>query len=82
MDTPTALLANSAPFLEGNPTVGGDPKFINTTTGVTKQEYKLFAKKSFTNNLTRIQDNGGNAGMQSSQTLKIEWTLDLRSQPW
>lgn len=80
MDTPIALLANEAPFLEGNPTTT-NPKFINTTTGVTKQEYKLFAKKTFTNNLARIQDSVGSpfAGFKAHQTLKIEWTLDLRS---
>lgn len=81
MDTPTALLANEAPFLEGNPTPGGDSKFIDNITGVTKQEYKLFAKKTFTNDLTFIQDGpGGTAGFQSYVGLKIQWTLDLRSQ--
>ena len=80
MDTLTALKSNAAPFLEGNPVIGGDPKFINTATGLTKQKFKLFAKKSFSNNLTQIRDVGSNAGMQNSQNLKIEWTLDLRSQ--
>ena len=82
MDTPTALLANEAPFLEGNPTLGGDSKFINTTTGVTKQEYKLFAKKTFTNDLTRIQDKTGpaEAGFTNYVGLRLQWTLDLRSQ--
>ena len=80
MDTLTALKSNAAPFLEGNPVIGGDPQFINTTTGLTKQKFKLFAKKSFSNNLTQIRDVGSAAGMQNSQNLKIEWTLDLRSQ--
>ena len=82
MDTPTALLANEAPFLEGNPTLGGDSKFINTTTGVTKQEYKLFAKKTFTNDLTRIQDETAPAspGFTNYVGLRLQWTLDLRSQ--
>jgi hypothetical protein len=81
MNTPKALLKNEAPLLEGNPVLGGNPKFINTTTGVTKQEYKLFAKKSFTNNLTSIQDNGTTAaGFQNYTNLVIHWTLDLRSQ--
>lgn len=80
MDTPKALLSNEAPFLEGDPVAGGDTKFINTTTGVTKQEYKLFAKKTFTNDLTYIKDVGDSPGFNSYVGLKIQWTLDLRSQ--
>lgn len=78
MDTPRALLSNEPPFLEGNYTFT-DPKFINTTTGVTKQEFKLFAKKTFTNNLTQNRDNSSAAGFQNAQSLKILWTLDFRS---
>lgn len=78
MDTPKALLSNEAPFLEGNYTFG-NARFINTTTGVTKQEFKLFAKKTFTNCLTLNRDNGSAAGFQNAQNLKIEWTLDFRS---
>ena len=79
MDTPTALRANEAPFLEGTPVPGGDPQFINTVTGVTKQEFKLFAKKTFTNNLLTINDYNGNAGMQNAQALRLQWTIDFRS---
>ena len=80
MDTPTALLSNEAPFLEGNPTLGTISKFINTTTGVTKQEFKLFAKKTFTENMSRIRDDGAIAGFIHYETLLLRWTLDLRSQ--
>ena len=73
MDSPKALKNNAAPLMVGN-------TFINTTTGVTPQEYKLFAKKSFTNNLCSNQDDGGSAGFNNHQNLKIQWTLDLRSQ--
>ena len=79
MDTPRALLSNEAPFLEGDPDAGGDTKFINTMTGVTKQEYKLFAKKTFTNDLTHIKDVAGVPGFSSYVGLKLQWTLDLRS---
>lgn len=81
MDTPTALLANEAPFLEGTPTAGGDPKFINSS-GITKQEFKLFAKKTFTNDLTFLQDKSlpYMPGFTSYVGLKLQWTLDLRSQ--
>ena len=75
MDTPKALKSNAAPLMEGS-------YFIDVTTGITPQEYKLFAKKTFTNNLARIQDSGGAAGFTHHQMLKIQWTLDLRSQPW
>ena len=78
MDTPKALLSNEAPFLEGDYAFTS-PNFINTTTGVTKQEFKLFAKKTFTNNLTQNRDNGAAAGFQNPQNLKILWTLDFRS---
>lgn len=85
MDTPTALLANEAPFLEGDPTPGLDSKFINESDGVTKQEYKLFAKKTFTNDLTAIKDDSatpgiGGAGFTNYNQLLLTWTLDLRSQ--
>jgi len=73
MDSPEALKNNAAPLMVGN-------TFINTTTGITPQEYKLFAKKSFTNNLCSNQDDGGSAGFNNHQNLKIQWTLDLRSQ--
>jgi hypothetical protein len=77
MNTPKALLSNEPPFLQGNPSFS-DPKFIKGT-GVTTQEFKLFAKKTFTNNLTRNQDNGSNAGLNNAVNLKIHWTLDFRS---
>ena len=78
MDTPKALLSNEVPFLTGNPSFS-NPKFINTGTGTTSQEFKLFAKKTFTDNLTRNQDNGSNAGLNNAVNLKIHWTLDFRS---
>ena len=64
MDTPKALLENEAPFLEGDPDPGVDPSFIDAD-GITKQEYRLFAKKTFTDDLTRIEDVGSAAGYQS-----------------
>ena len=79
MNTPKALLSNEPPFLTGTPSFS-DPKFIATDSGVTSQEFKLFAKKTFTNNLTRNQDNGTNiAGLNNAVDLKIHWTLDFRS---
>ena len=77
LDCPKALLNNEPPFFEAADAGGG---YINQSTGVTKQEFKLFSKKTFTNNLCTIYDSGGNAGFRNHQTLKIQWTLDLRSQ--
>ena len=72
MDPIRASLANSAPFLEDN----GD--FIDSN-GVTKQEFKLFAKKTFTENLCKNIDNGTAAGFLNHKTMKVVWTLDLRA---
>ena len=77
IDCTTSLLNNTPPFFEAADSGG---RFINISTGVTKQEYKLFSKKTFTDNLCTIQDSGGNAGFRNHQVLKIQWTLDLRSQ--
>jgi hypothetical protein len=77
IDCPKALQNNQPPFFESS---DSGNVFINPTTGVTKQEFKLFAKKSFTDNLCTIYDSGSNAGFKNHQTLKIQWTLDLRSQ--
>ena len=81
MDCKKALEKNEAPFLEGDPAADGTaPKFINTTTGVTKQEFKLFAKKTFTENLCANKDDGTNAGFTNPKDLFLQWTLDFRSQ--
>jgi len=80
MDCKKALESNEPPFLEGDPNYPTDPKFMNTTTGITRQEFRLFAKKTFTENLCAITDDGANAGMQNPQNLKIIWTIDFRSQ--
>ena len=79
MDCKKALKNNSPPFLEGEP-VELDPKFINTSTGISQQEFKLFAKKTFTENLCAIKDDGITAGNVDPQALKILWTIDFRSQ--
>ena len=70
---------NQPPFLEGNP-IASDPKFIDTGSGSTKQEFKLFAKKTFTENLCAIKDNGTDAGFTNPTDLYLQWTLDFRSQ--
>lgn len=84
MDCKKALENNEAPFLEGNPTIG-NPKFRDDTTGVTKQEFRLFAKKTFTENLCANMDNPGGAinqqaGFNNPKELLLRWTLDFRSQ--
>ena len=63
-------LANS------NPPWGWD---LDPTTGDNDREYRLFAKKTFTNNLCRIRDNGATAGLSAYTALLIRWTVDLRS---
>jgi hypothetical protein len=80
MDCKKALEANEAPFIYGDPSDPTDPKFVDMTTGVTKQEFKLFAKKTFTENLCAIKDNGVAAGFTNQRDLYIQWTLDFRSQ--
>ena len=80
MDTPRALAATTGLGTSGAPLMVGN-NFMNTTTGVTPQEYKLFAKKSFTNNLAANQDSTGPvlAGFKNTKLLHIQWTLDFRS---
>jgi hypothetical protein len=72
LDTTTGLGTSGAPLMVGN-------NFIDQTTGITPQEYKLFAKKSFTNNLATIQDDGNTAGFTNHLALKISWTMDFRT---
>jgi len=81
IDCKESLKYNEAPFLES-----GNPGFIDTTTGITKQQFKLFAKKVFTENLCRNQDattgatSSENAGFVNPKSLLISWTIDFRSQ--
>lgn len=83
MDTPRALNVSTGLGASGAPLMVGNT-FIDTTTGITPQEYKLFAKKSFTNNLAANQDSAvgsssSNSGFKNTQVLLIEWTLDFRA---
>jgi len=80
MDCKKALENNEAPFLEDGAVIATEPQFINTTTGVTKQEFKLFAKKTFTENLTARDDNGATDAFSNYGDLLLRWTLDFRSQ--
>jgi hypothetical protein len=67
-----------------------DGSYFNKTTGVTSREFRLFAKKTFTENLCQVKDGTGglaghvwSAGIQvtgSQVSLKILWTIDFRSQ--
>jgi len=43
------------------------------------REYRLFAKRTFTENMARITDVGAVAGIDSYESLRISWTLDFRS---
>jgi hypothetical protein len=47
--------------------------------GANDREYRLFAKKTFTDNLSRIADVGNSPGIDSYASLLIKWTIDLRS---
>ena len=47
--------------------------------GANNREYRLFAKKTFTENLVRNKDNGSSPGIQQTNNLIIKWTLDFRS---
>ncbi len=42
-------------------------------------QYRLFAKKTFTDNLVKVNDNGSSSGMSSSTPMYLRWTIDLRS---
>ena len=72
VDCMESLKNNEAPFIQP----GG--KFRNDA-GISKLEFKLFAKKTFTENLCKIRDNGSNAGFTNHLPLKIVWTIDFRS---
>jgi len=63
-------MKNSSPPWEWQPT---------TTLGDNDREYRLFAKKTFTENLTSRKDFSTVQGIQSENYLTIRWTIDLRS---
>jgi hypothetical protein len=63
-------MKNSPPPWEWEPT---------TTQGANDIEYRLFAKKTFTENLTSRKNDGGTIGILSENYLTIRWTIDLRS---
>ena len=42
--------------------------------------HRLFAKKTFTDNLVRVEDNGTSPGVDYSGAMILKWTIDLRSQ--
>ena len=75
VDCKKSLESNEAPFLQP------PEKFIEDVDGVSKLEFKLFAKKTFTQNLCYIKDYIDNQGFQNHQPLKIVWTLDFQSVP-
>lgn len=76
MDCKEALKSNAAPFLES------DGSYIDSN-GVTKQEFKLFAKKTFTPNLALTSDQNyltlDIPGLLNHGPLKVRWILDFRS---
>jgi len=74
VDCTRSLDSNEAPFIQP------PEKFRDDTNGVSKLEFKLFAKKSFTQNMCHIKDYGNNPGFNNPQALKIVWTIDFRSQ--
>jgi len=47
--------------------------------GVSKMDFRLFAKKTFTQNLTANQDYGDTAGFDDPEVLEVHWTIDFRS---
>jgi hypothetical protein len=54
--------------------------YPTTTEGANDIEYRLFAKKTFTENLCSRKDkNSVNPGIKSPVYLTIKWTIDLRS---
>ena len=77
LDCKESLKYNEAPFLQDN------AKFIDPETGITKQEFKLFAKKTFTSNLALTSDQVVSTidvpGLLNQGPLKVRWILDFRS---
>jgi len=83
VDCKKSLEKYEAPFLwdPQSPTshaLIGTNEFRNGA-GVTKLEYKLFSKKTFTENLCANKDDSGNEGFFNPNSLKIVWTIDFRS---
>ena len=73
VDCKKSLENNAAPFLQ-------PPElFRDHADGVSKLEFKLFAKKTFTENMTQNRDNGVNSGFRNHKKLRIEWTIDFRA---
>jgi len=79
LDCKKSLESSTAPFYP----VGKD--YIDSN-GVTPREFKLFAKKTFTENLGKIKDSvtyGSGFAYQPFATavfnLKIKWTIDFRT---
>jgi len=50
---------------------------IAWTAPTNNRKYKLFAKKSFTTDITRIQDNGTAAGIENFDDLLIRWRISF-----
>jgi len=81
LDCKESLKSNAAPFLQDN------ALYIDTS-GVTKQEFKLFAKKTFSSNLAATSDQSPSVpllgtvplpGLLNHASLLVRWTLDFRS---
>ena len=64
---------------------------MGNSKGITPREYRLFAKKTFTENLCQVKDSGtysgflfsagtGDLGGSANVNLKIRWIIDFRSQ--
>jgi len=74
------------PFMIANSV---DPSGYVDESGVTKREFRLFAKKTFTENLTQVRDKSGYSGfayrtdlspVDIAEYLLFTWTIDFRSQ--
>ena len=79
VDCKKSLENYEAPFLWPHLGSGNNQNEYRDSAGVTKLEYKLFAKKTFTQNMCAIMDSTANAGFLNPQELKIVWTMDFRS---
>ena len=73
-----SLKNNEAPFEQ--PYARYDNIYVDDN-GVSKLEFKLFAKKTFTQNLVANKDLVGSAqaGFALPVNFKIVWTIDFRS---
>lgn len=79
IDAKRAFLSNQPPLREGDDFIPASlTNFCDPDTGITKKEFKLFAKKLFTENLTQNTGHTTSPGWHNNKQLIIRWIIDFR----